>query len=190
MRGVLQVVCAGWNLEIHYYNYCSNIKRVRDDCLHAFKETSHDWAVFVDADTGFTLEDWLYLWDGDSELAVASTCVKKLQDRVEYAKFGLAFSRISRLMLTAIDELELDGRPRALRYRRHGREQVEYCPMGAHLVDYADVAEDHGFWLLAQLTGLPIRLEERCRLVHCGPARWYSGETDPLHPRGSDLTEA
>lgn len=189
MRGVLQVVCAGWNVEIYYYNYCSNIKRVRDDCLHAFMQSTHDWAVFVDDDTGFTLEDWCYLWEGD-ELAVTATCVKKRQDRVELAQFGLAFCRISRAMLMAIGELELEGRPRALRYRKGGHEQIEYCPMGAHVVDYSDVAEDHGFWLLAQLTGLPVRLEERCRLVHVGSARWHTGEDDPLHPKRTDLTEA
>lgn len=192
-RGMAQCQAAGWlnEYDVWVSRGGSNIQRQREDGFHHWlTRTSFDWAVWVDSDTGFTAEDWGYLWDDDGSEAVCATYPAKKQSERRIVEFGFGFCRVSRRLMEEIDDLvHEDGRSTAARYRYGGEEYVEYCPQGARVIEGQWVAEDHGFWVMAKLTGAQIRLETRCRLKHVGQAIWYGGEEDPLRPMASDLTE-
>lgn len=198
-RGLNQITAHGWleGSNVWKTNGGSNIQRVREDGFHHWlTQTAYDWAVWIDADIGFTDNDWELLWEDDTVEAVCATYPAKKQSGLRVVEFGFGFCRISRHLMEEIDDLTReDGTSIALRYRYSPadgaapEEYVEYCPQGARVLEGQWVAEDHAFWILAKLTGAPMRIENRCRLIHTGLARWYGGEADPLRPERTDLTE-
>lgn len=150
---------------------CSDIGLARNKLVRRFLEhPEFEHLVFIDADIGFSEADFDMLMEGDEE-AVCAEYRKKDQTRKIRVPWGLGFARISRRVFEAIDALQGDnGADIAQRFRMDGEEWRDYFPAG--VVVGVRRGEDHNFWLLAQLTGLPIRLERRTALVHTGPAHW------------------
>lgn len=198
MRGVVQVTAD--RLLNQVYQVCgnSNIQSAREDCAHFWlTKTSYDWAVWIDSDIGFSAEDWELLWSGDDE-AVCGTYPRKSQTRIAMVEWGMGFARVSRKLMQHIAEMryEENGEYLAARYGAYGEERIEYFPQGARVLEHQSLAEDLGFWTLAKMTGLPVRLETRLRLLHRGAACWRTpgpGE-HPLtwsknDPSAPDLTE-
>lgn len=162
----------------------SSISSARDYVAHYFlTRTRCEWLVWIDADITFSRDDWAYLMEQQGgELAVCAEYMKKTQDlSPQVANFGLGFARVHRSVYEQLDELTTeDGAPRMLRYRSRvelrgqtGIEEfVEYHPIGVH-PDGSRRNEDHGFWLMVRLAGLPLRKETRTKLGHTGPYTWW-----------------
>lgn len=152
-------------------SYCSNAALARNMCVHWFLESPYQHLVFIDADMGFSLTDWEYLMEGDEEAALAEYRKKDQVHKVRVL-YGLGFARISRRLLEEMAALERDGGGDMLmRFRMDGEEWIDYFPQGVVASDTWR-GEDHGFWLMARLTGLPIRIERRPELLHTGTAHW------------------
>lgn len=162
----------------------SSVSTARDYVAHYFlTRTTCEWLVWVDADICFSRDDWACLMEqqGD-ELAVCAEYMKKTQNLApEVANFGLGFARVHRSVFEQIDELVTDqGAPRLMRYRSRVdingessiEEFVEYHPVGV-LPDGSRRNEDHGFWLMVRLAGIPVRVETRTKLGHTGSFTWW-----------------
>ena len=162
----------------------SSVSTARDYVVHYFlTRTQCQWLVWIDSDIVFSRQDWRYLLEQEGqELAVCAEYLKKNQDlSLEVANFGLGFARVHRSVYEQLDALNReDGEPRLQRYRagvtlgenRDIEEFVEYHPIGV-LPDGSRRNEDHGFWLLVRLAGIPIRKETRTKLGHTGPFTWW-----------------
>jgi hypothetical protein len=162
----------------------SSVSTARDYVAHYFlTRTQCEWLVWIDADICFTREDWGLLMEqqGD-ERAVCAEYMKKTQDlSPQVANFGLGFARVHRSVYESLDAMTRDDQePRLLRYRagveingqRSLEEFIEYHPIGVH-PDGSRRNEDHGFWLMVRLAGIPIRKETRTRLGHTGSFTWF-----------------
>lgn len=162
----------------------SSISTARDYVVHYFlTRTPCEWLVWIDSDISFTRQDWaLLMQQNGDELAVCAEYLKKTQDlSMQVANFGLGFARVHRSVYEQLDTLTReDGEPRLMRYRSgveiQGRrtieEFVEYHPIGIH-PDGSRRNEDHGFWLMVRLAGIPIRKETRTKLGHTGAFTWW-----------------
>jgi hypothetical protein len=162
----------------------SSVSSARDYVAHYFlTRTQCEWLVWVDADITFSRDDWSYLMEQQgNELAVCAEYMKKTQDLApEVANFGLGFARVHRSVFEQLDELVREnGEPQLMRYRsrvtlkgQSGLEEfVEYHPIGV-LPDGSRRNEDHGFWLMVRLAGIPIRKETRTKLGHTGSYTWW-----------------
>jgi len=163
----------------------SSISTARDIVVHHFlTRTRFEWFVWIDSDIAFSRRDWAYLMEDQAgELAVCTEYLRKTQDlSLQVANFGLGFARIHRSVFERLEELNRDdGEPRLLKYRgqiispqgeRLFEEMVEYHPIGIH-PDGSRRNEDHGFWLMVRLAGIPIRIETRTKLGHSGDFTWW-----------------
>lgn len=160
----------------------SSVSTARDYVVHYFKtRTNCEWLVWIDDDITFSRQDWAYLMEDQAgELAVCAEYLKKSPE-VQVANFGLGFARIHRSVYEKLDDLVRDtGEPQLMRYRsgveingqRSMEEFVEYHPIGVHL-DGSRRNEDHGFWVLVRLAGVPVRKETRTKLGHTGSFTWW-----------------
>ncbi len=164
----------------YFQSGCSHIGLARNRCAHWFLKSPYEHLVFVDADIGFSLEDWRYLMEDDGSEAVSAPYRKKDQLRRERVDFGLGFARVSRKVFEAMAALtQEDGQDLLRRFRMEGEEWIDYFPAGV-MMDGSWRGEDHGFWLLARVTGCQVRRERRCRLIHTGNAHFpYRNEDFP-----------
>jgi len=167
------------------YDHCgeSSVSTARDYVVHYFlTRTTCDWLQWIDSDIDFSRQDWAYLWEQQSdELAVCAEYLKKTQDlSLQVANFGLGFARVHRSVYERLDMLDrAEGGPLLQKYRAGvevngtlGLEEfTEYHPIGV-LPDRSRRNEDHGFWLMVRLAGIPIRKETRTKLGHTGPYTW------------------
>jgi hypothetical protein len=146
---------------------CSDIQLARTEIANRFVEkyTNFDWLMFIDADTGFSLDDWKYLWEGDEDIVIAPYAKKILgKPPVE---FGMGFCRIHRSVFERLKELRTDdGQDKLPRFYHEGMMQTHYFPAGAFNSRWT--GEDQGFYLWAAHTDAKVRLEKRCRLKHFG----------------------
>ena len=153
-------------------SYCSNVALARNKCVHWFLSTEYEHLVFIDADMGYSRTDWQYLMEDDGSEGVCCEYRKKDQVRKIRVQYGLGFARISRRLLEQMALLEREaGGDLLQRFRSEGEEWIDYFPQGVVTGDTWR-GEDHGFWLMARLTGLAIRLERRTELMHTGVAHW------------------
>jgi hypothetical protein len=163
----------------------SSVSTARDYVAHFFlTRTTCDWLVWIDDDIAFSRQDWAYLMEQQgNEAAVCAEYMKKTQDLApEVANFGLGFARVHRSVYEQLDDLvhTESGAPRLMRYRagvllngeRTMEEFVEYHPIGV-APDHSRRNEDHGFWLMVRLAGIPIRKETRTKLGHTGSYTWW-----------------
>lgn len=196
--GVLYVmglteVLANRALAMPYFQAgCSHVGLARNRCAHWFLKTPYQHLVFVDADIGFRLSDWMALLEDDGSECVCAPYRKKDQREAIRVHMGLGFARISRPVFAALDALRDEaGADLLRRFRMDGEEWVDYFPSGVGM-DAHWRGEDHGFWLLAKVTGAQVRIEERCRLVHSGEAHWvyrtedFPNEESPYGRRSAD----
>jgi hypothetical protein len=162
----------------------SSVSTARDYVVHYFlTRTTCEWLVWIDDDIAFSRTDWAYLMEQQgNEAAVCAEYMKKTQDlSPEVANFGLGFARVHRSVYEQLDDLVNENHaPRLMRYRagvvrdgeRTMEEFVEYHPIGV-APDQSRRNEDHGFWLMVRLAGIPIRKETRTRLGHTGSYTWW-----------------
>lgn len=156
----------------YFQSGCSNVALARNRCVHWFLSSPYEHLVFIDADIGFSLDDWWKLMEDDGSDAVCAEYRKKDQLRRIRVHFGLGFARVSRGVFTRMAELDReDGTPILQRFRMEGEEWIDYFPQGVAL-EGTWRGEDHGFWLVAKVSGCQVRIEQRCRLIHTGEAHF------------------
>lgn len=164
----------------YFQSGCSNVALARNRCVHWFLKTNYQHLVFVDADIGFSLEDWWRLLEDDGSDAVCAEYRKKDQLRRIRVHFGLGFARIHRRVFQAMADMRReDGSDLLPRFRMEGEEWIDYFPQGVAL-EGTWRGEDHGFWLCAKVSGCQVRIEQRCHLIHTGEAHFpYRAEDFP-----------
>lgn len=164
---------------------CSDIVEARNRLVRTALTSSAPWdqLVFIDADMGFSLEDWAYLMDeSDGADAVCAEYSAKGEPRRK-AAWPMGFCRISRALLQRLAAFELEGEPLIPRYTGYdGAEMTDFFESGIR-GPHRRLAEDQAFWsMLASLeraghAGFRVRYETRTRLVHVGTAEYaYSPE--------------
>ena len=149
---------------------CSAINLARNLIVQQFRESSFEWLVWLDADIGFTRQDFLYLMEGDQDCVVAAYAKKDGSGVAN--KFGLGFARIHKSVYEKLDGLMVNlpegGEAPGVNYFVWGAQMVyDVHPSFADLT-HSWLGEDHGFWKLAQRAGVSIRIESRTRLKHFG----------------------
>lgn len=146
----------------------SNVAMARNNIAHLFVEklTSYDWIMMIDSDTGFTIDDWNILWEGDEHIVTAEYARKKIGEKP--VKFGLGFTRVHRDVFEKMKALlNDDGSERLGRFYNEGQMMVDYFPTGS--IDSGRwIGEDQGFFMWAALTDSSVRIETRTRLKHIG----------------------
>lgn len=150
----------------------SNIPHVRNAILNRFMQTSFDQVVLIDADIGWSLQDWDYLMEGPEEVVCAEYARKTTHPDIQAlpVRGGMGFTRIARSALEKLIELRTDeGADRIPRYYEDGRMMVDFHYTGA-TSDGHWMSEDRGFFRYCQLAGVAFRNETRTRLDHVGRA--------------------
>jgi hypothetical protein len=150
--------------------YChmgiSDIALARNLVTHQFMKSSCDWFMMVDADIIFSDQDFEYLWTGDDEI-VTAPYARKIPG-ASPANFGLGFTRVHRRVFEMINNLQRDdGSEWANRFYMDGEIYTNFYPNGV-TGDSRWLGEDRAFFTLCAMTGIPYRMETRCRLRHVG----------------------
>jgi hypothetical protein len=157
--------CRFGNFYFHVQGSCIN--HIRNQIAGIFlRATQFDILVCIDADIGFTQQDFDYLMEGSEDIATAEYC-RKHEDYVPVT-FGMGFVRIHRRVFEALDNLLDDaGNPLVGTYYEGPNMERDYFRTGASS-DSRWMAEDFGFWSLVHLAGIKPKVEKRTRLNHWG----------------------
>ncbi len=171
---------------------CSDIVEARNRLVRTALASAIPWdqLVFIDADMGFTLEDWGYLLDdSDGAAAVCAEYSAKGEPRRK-APWPMGFCRLSRALLERLASMQIEGELLIPRYdNQDGQETLDFFESGMR-GPRLRLAEDQGFWSLlsslerAGFEGFRVRYETRTRLVHVGMAEYpYTPELPdpPVH---------
>ena len=146
----------------------SNIALARNELAHLFVEkfTNYEWLMMIDSDTGFGVDDWRLLWEGDEEIVLSEYARKTLGDKP--VQFGLGFTRVHRSVFERIRELKTDdGQDKVARFYHKGQMMIDYFPNGA-LESGRWIGEDQGFFMWAASVNASVRIETRTKLKHVG----------------------
>jgi glycosyltransferase involved in cell wall biosynthesis len=178
---------------------CTGPALARNVCVNRFLQTDMQWLVFIDADIGFTPDDFAILMDYqrrdgvvvpplNQELHDAATLFQPTASgpavalivTAEYsrksegappARLGLGFARIHRSVFVALDELDLEsGEARIDSFMYEGRHIADYFLSGC--TEHRWLGEDTGFFSLCRMAGIHPRVEQRCKLIHVGKKDW------------------
>lgn len=170
VNGVMQ--CMPFYARPIEYSGCSLVAEARNRLAHLFLhkfESNLRWSVWLDADIGFTPQDWVYLMEGDDPFVIAPYSKKNFDGTVVDTGFG--FTKVHRKVFEAIAQLQTeDGKPRAERFYHPSvpnEIHIDYFPSGA-LGGMKWCGEDAGFIAWATIAGFPPKLETRCELTHWG----------------------
>jgi len=166
VSGLMQ--CMPYYARPFFWCGMSNIALARNEIAHIFMETftDYDWLMMIDADTGFTVDDWKLLWEGDEQIVIAEYARKIIGEAP--VKFGLGFTRVHRCVFEKLRALTNDdGKEKLTRFYHKGQVMVDYFPNGA-MLSGRWIGEDQGFFMWAAYTDAAVRLETRTKLKHVG----------------------
>lgn len=184
---------------------CSNVALARNMCAHHFLRSNLEWLVFIDADIGFTPDDFAILMEYprkagppippiNQELHDAATLITikafatwktpaivtaeyaRKSEGAPPARLGLGFARIHRSVFAALNALNLEsGEARVDSFQYEGQQVFDYFLCGCS--EHRWLGEDTGFFSLCRLADIHPRVEQRCQLVHVGKKEWpYSAQ--------------
>lgn len=176
VTGLMQ--CAPFYDRPIFWAGTSAINLARNEIAHIFVEKmpQYDWLVWIDSDTGFSVDDWNLLFEGPEDIVCAEYSRKLLG--MPAVQFGLGFTRVHRSVFEKIKDLmHEDGRERVNRFYHRGQMMVDYFPTGA-IESGRWIGEDQGFFMWAALTDSSIRMETRTQLKHIG--RFEYGYPDQI----------
>lgn len=164
--GIAQCVAAQRFGNFYFHVQGSCINHIRNQIAGIFLRSEFDTLVCIDADIGFTCQDFDFLMEGEEIIATAEYCRKMM----EYSPvtFGMGFVRIHRSVFAKLDNLMDDeGKPLVGTYYEDGHIERDYFRTGASS-DSKWMAEDFGFWSLVHLSGIKPKVEKRTTLKHWG----------------------
>lgn len=191
--GLFEIARAQMAVHLAKLDGNSNIALARNMVAHSFLKSPCEWLVFIDADMGFTANDYAILMDWakdappplDPELHAAATQVSfgetnpdpvallvsceyaRKVDNATPARMGLGFARIHRSVFEALDALTLEsGEARIDSFMFQGQHVADYFLCGC--VEHRYMTEDTGFFSLCRMAGIHPRIEQRTKLVHVG----------------------
>lgn len=188
VSSLLQILAAsGGTVQPYFSCGDSNIAHHRNSIAHAFKTLPTykdcDTLVWVDSDIGFTVQDFMYLCEGDADVVIGPYSEKNTSGRM--VEWGMGFARVHRSVFEKLDDWMVDapdgsGKMEALhRYYLNGELAVDYHYNGA-MSNMRWHGEDTGFWHWCSLVGgLKLRKETRTKLVHYGRWGFRQGERPP-----------
>jgi hypothetical protein len=161
------LAAAGGEVMPFYLAGNSNISDARNQIAHHFMEHTNCEHLFcVDADIGFTLQDYHYLMEGTEDIVIAPYSRKSFGELP--VDFGFGFCRISRKAFATLrDWMTEDGQEALPRYRMKGEIAVHYFFTGA-MPDMRWMGEDTGFFHWCALNNISMRQERRTTLLHIG----------------------
>lgn len=174
VNGLLATIMTG-RAQAHMFQTCdSNIAHARNTIANLFrlKLTGFDRLVMIDADIGWSLQDWDYLMEGSEPVVIAEYARKVSYEpgKCPAVSFGAGFCRIDRTVFETLDAwLKEDGSERIPTYFEDGQLYRDYFYTGA-AGDGRYLPEDRGFWSYLRLAEIPLRVETRTRLNHVGRA--------------------
>jgi hypothetical protein len=191
---LFEVARAGMASNLAKLDGNSHIALARNMIAHSFLKSPFEWLVFIDADIGFTVDDFAILMDYakdappplDAELEEAATLLSlgekpklwetpalvsceyaRKIDNAPPARLGLGFARIHRSVFASLDALTLEtGEARIDSFMYQGQHVSDYFLSGC--VEHRYMTEDTGFFSLCRLAGIHPRVEQRTNLVHVG----------------------
>ena len=168
VMGLMQ--CAPYFCQPIFHCGSSAINLARNLIAHSFLNTHKhlQWLVWIDADIGFTPEDWCALMDTDEPLVRGAYYKKRYPAQDAGAGFG--FVKTHRRVFEAIAGLsDENGAERVGRFFMDGELTIDFFPTGC-TPNGQWAGEDQGFFSWAGIAGFPARIEPRCHLIHYGRA--------------------
>lgn len=165
VRGLMQIIprISG----ILDQSFSSLIPLTRNKLINGFLRTGCEWAVMIDSDIEFDLNDFTRLMQYERmdvnvvlDLAVNAPYARK-DDSEKIIDRGLGFSCVHRHVLEMIQE-EL-----AVPFQHEGIPMHDFFIVGGTSTG-GYLGEDAGFWWLCSQVGVVPRLETRCNLKHWG----------------------
>lgn len=192
VRGLMAIqdLCGG----VAFTQGNSNIALCRNISTHNFESAvgadgqPFEHMVLIDADIGFTREDFLILLSGDEDVVIAEYARKEIEAKRE-VQFGMGFARVSRKALERV---------RALADEKTGERYVPEFYDGDKVVGHyhqdgvamggAWMGEDQAFWHLVRLAGVTPRIETRTKLLHIGRMRFPYKHRVHVFPVGASVT--
>lgn len=175
-----------------FLNSCSHVAHARNQMVAGFLQSQFDQMVFIDADIGFSAQDFKYLMnypqvkgqaapvppdqdefdgaatkDASGEALISCAEYSRKTEAHEAVRLGLGFCKISREVFVALDKLkEEDGRPSIDQYMSNGSLISDYFISGSRQGRW--LGEDQGFFILCHMAGIVPRIEQRTNLMHVG----------------------
>jgi hypothetical protein len=156
-----------------------------------FLASQFDQLVFIDADIGFSAQDFKLLMnypmvkgetvlppdhlefeaaatlDRNGEALISCAEYSRKTEAHEAVRLGLGFCKISREVFVAIDNLKNDdGSPAIDQYMSNGSLISDYFISGSRQGRW--LGEDQGFFILCHMAGIVPRIEQRTNLMHVG----------------------
>lgn len=135
--------------------------------------TQFDHFFMVDADMGFTFDDFIAVIEGPEEVVIAEYARK--QKGAAAVRFGMGFARVSRKVVEAVANLrdEQTGEYYVDEYYHAelGMMVKNFHQQGTHRSGHW-MGEDQAFWHLVRLAGFTPRIEQSRKLLHIGRHRW------------------
>jgi len=161
------IACAPFYLRPINVGQNAYVSLARDHITHIFlHRTTAEWLTWIDADTGFTPDDWMKLYEGD-DLIVCGAYARKLFGAPP-VQWGLGFTRVHRSVYETLAALTTeDGQDRLPRFYYEGEMMIHFHPQGI-FGPGSWGGEDQGFFLWAREAKIPTRFETRTQLKHAG----------------------
>lgn len=176
-----------------FLTMCSHVAHARNQLVAGFLSSQFDQLVFIDADIGFSAQDFKLLLnypmqkgativppdqdefdgaatkDAAGEPLISCAEYSRKTEAREAVRLGLGFCKISREVFERIDALKNDdGSPCVDQYMSNGSLISDYFISGSRQGRW--LGEDQGFFILCHMAGIVPRIEQRTNLVHIGRA--------------------
>ena len=173
-----------------FLNLCSHVAAARNQIVATFLSSPFDQLVFIDADIGFSAQDFKYLMnypqqkggplppdqvefdevatkDSHGEPLISCAEYSRKTEAHEAVRLGLGFCKISREVFSTLDALRNDdGSPVIQQYMANGSLVSDYFISGCRNDRW--LGEDQGFFILCHMAGIVPRIEQRTNLHHFG----------------------
>lgn len=175
-----------------FLNSCSHVAHARNQMVAGFLSSQFDQLVFIDADIGFSAQDFKLLMnyplvkggepllppdqiefnavatlDTHGEALISCAEYSRKTEAHEAVRLGLGFCKIAREVFERIDDLKNDdGSPAIDQYMSNGSLISDYFISGSRQGRW--LGEDQGFFILCHMAGIVPRIEQRTNLMHVG----------------------